>query len=92
LFIEGVGRFTASQPELLRTVRAGQRLTIYLNDFLTLLETAEGRPVGSLRGKSFSTRVNVLSGDPVVAEEAIYWQRDGANFWRAGSAAFGIPQ
>ncbi len=92
LFIEGVGRFTASQPELLRTVRAGQRLTIYMNDFLTALETAEGRPVGSLRGKSFSTRVNVLSGDPVVAEEAIYWQRDGANFWRAGSAAFGIPQ
>ena len=83
LFIEGVGRFTASQPELLRTVRAGQRLTIYMNDFLTALETAEGRPVGSLRGKSFSTRVNVLSGDPVVAEEAIYWQRDGANFWRA---------
>jgi hypothetical protein len=92
LFIEGVGRFTASQPELLKTVRAGSRLTIYMNDFLTALETAEGRPVGSLRGKSFSIRVNVLSGDPVVAEEALYWNFDGANFWRAGSAAFGIPQ
>jgi hypothetical protein len=92
LFIEGVGRFTASQPELLKTVRAGSRLTIYMNDFLTALETAEARPVGSLRGKSFSTRVEVLSGDPIVAEEAMYWQWDGANFWRSGSAAFGIPQ
>jgi hypothetical protein len=92
LFIEGVGRFTASQPELLKTVRAGSRLTIYMNDFLTALETAEGRPVGSLRGRSFSTRVNVLSGDAVVAEEAIYWQPDGANFWRSGFASFGIPQ
>ena len=45
-----------------------------MNDFLTALETAEGPAVGSLRGKSFSTKVNVLSGDPVVAEEAIYWQ------------------
>ena len=92
LFIEGVGRFTASQPELLRTVRAGSRLTIYMNEFLTFLETAEGRPVGSLRGKSFSTRVNVVSGDPVVAEEALYWNWDGPNFWRSGSAAFGIPR
>ena len=74
LFIEGVGRFTASQPELLKTVRAGSRLTIYMNEFLTALETAEARPVGSLRGKSFSTKVDVLSGDPVVAEEALYWQ------------------
>ena len=92
LFIEGVGRFTASQPELLKTVRAGSRLTIYMNQFLTDLETAEGRPAGSLRGRSFSTRVNVIAGDPVVAEESMYWQPDGANFWRAGSAAFGIPQ
>jgi hypothetical protein len=92
LFIEGVGRFTASQPELLKTVRAGSRLTIYMNEFLSALETAEGRPVGSLRGRSFSTRINVLSGDPVVAEEALYWHWDGANFWRGGSAAFGIPQ
>jgi hypothetical protein len=27
----------------------------------------------------------------VVAEEAIYWQRAGADFWRAGAAFFGIP-
>ena len=44
-------------------------------------------------GRSFSTKVNVLSGDPVVAEEAMYWQWDGAtNFWRSGAATFGIPQ
>jgi len=49
-------------------------------------------PAGSLRGKSFATKVNVLSGDPIVAEEALYWQRDGANFWRGGSAAFGTPR
>ena len=73
-------------------MRAGSRLTIYMNEFLTALETAEGRAVGSLRGKSFSTKVEVLSGDPVVAEEALYWNWDGANFWRGGSAAFGIPQ
>jgi hypothetical protein len=91
LFIEGVGRFTASQPELIKTVRAGSRLTIYMNEFLTALEAAEGRPVGSLRGRSFSTKVDVLSGDPVVAEEALYWNWDGVNFWRGGSAAFGIP-
>ncbi len=73
-------------------MRAGSRLTIYMNEFLTELETAEARPVGSLRGRSFSTKVDVLSGDPVVAEEALYWHWDGANFWRSGSAAFGIPQ
>jgi hypothetical protein len=92
LFIEGVGRFTASEPELLRTVRSGSRLTIYMNDFLTALETAEARPAGSLRGKSFSTRVDVVSGDPIVAEESLYWNWDGPNFWRGGSAAFGIPR
>jgi hypothetical protein len=34
----------------------------------------------------------VLSGDPIVAEESLYWNWDGPNFWRGGSAAFGIPQ
>ncbi len=92
LFIEGAGRFTALQPELLKTVRAGSRLTIYMNEFLSALETAEGRAVGSLRGRSFSTKINVVSGDPVVAEEALYWHWDGVNFWRGGSAAFGIPR
>ena len=92
LFIEGVGRFTASQTELLQTVPAGSRLTVYMNEFLTRLEKAEVRPAGSLRGKSFSFKVDVLSGDPVVAEESLYWNWDGPNFWRGGSAAFGIPQ
>jgi hypothetical protein len=74
-------------------VRAGSRLTIYMNEFLSALETAEGRAVGSLRGRSFSTKIEVLNGgDPVVAEEALYWNWDGVNFWRSGFAAFGIPQ
>ncbi len=45
LFIEGVGRFTAFQPELLKTVRAGSRVTIYMNDFLSALEIGR-RPCG----------------------------------------------
>src|SRR6185436_16002941 len=71
LFIVGVGPSTASEPELLRTVRAGSRLTIYMNQFLSDLEVAAAMPAGSLRGKSFATKVNVLSGDPIVAEEAL---------------------
>ena len=74
LFIEGVGRTRRPRPELLKTVRAGSRLTIYMNEFLSALETAEGRAVGSLRGRSFSTKIEVLDGgNPVVAEEALYW-------------------
>ena len=93
LFIEGAGRFTAFQPELLKTVRAGSRVTIYMNEFLSALEIAESRAVGSLRGRSFSTKIEVLDGgDPVVAEEALYWNWDNANFWRSGMAAFGIPR
>jgi hypothetical protein len=92
LYVEGRGRFTASAPALLKTVPAGRRITIHMNDFLTALETAEGLPVNDLRGKSFSAKVTVLSGDPIVAEEAIYWNAAGADFWRSGSAFFGIPQ
>jgi hypothetical protein len=34
----------------------------------------------------------VVSGGPIVAEQAVYWQRDGANFWRGGSATLGIAR
>jgi hypothetical protein len=91
LFVEGVGRFTLSN--LPQTVPAGKRLTIYMNDFLSQVEANESPalPPGTLKGKSFATKVLVVAGDPVVAEEAIYWQRAGADFWRAGAAFFGIP-
>ena len=91
LFVEGVGRFTVSN--LPQTVKAGKRLTIYMNDFLSQVEAGESPALtpGTLKGKSFATRVNVVAGDPIVAEEALYWQRAGADFWRAGAAFFGIP-
>jgi hypothetical protein len=47
---------------------------------------------GTLLNKAFSYKVDVIEGGPIVAEQALYWQRDGANFWRSGSAAFGIPR
>ena len=91
LFVEGVGRFTVSQPA---ADGAGGQATHDLHERLPVAGRG-GRepalPAGTLKGKSFSTRVTVVNGDPIVAEEAIYWQRDGANFWRAGSASFGIP-
>lgn len=90
LFVEGLGRFTISQ--LPQIVPAQGRKTIYMNSFLAQVEAAENLPPGTLVGKSFSTRIEVLSGPGIVAEHAIYWQRDGANYWRGGSAAFGIPR
>jgi hypothetical protein len=92
LYIEGRGRFTATQTELQKTVPAGRRITIHMNTFLSELEKAEGLPENDLKGKSFSAKVTVISGDPIVAEEAIYWNPAGADFWRSGSAFFGIPQ
>ena len=44
------------------------------------------------QGVAFGTTVRVFEGAPIVAEHAIYWQRAGGNFWRAGSAAFGMPR
>ena len=56
------------------------------------MEIAEGVPPGTFANVSFATTVRVFSGPPIVAEHAVYWQRDGSNFWRAGSAAFGTPR
>ena len=55
------------------------------------LEVAEGVPPGTFNG-SFSTTVRVRSGAAIVAEHSVYMQRDGANYWRAGTAAFGTPR
>jgi hypothetical protein len=63
-----------------------------MNTFLGEVEASEGLPPGTLRGKSFSFKVNVVEGGSIVAEEALYWQRDGANYWRSGSASFGTPR
>ena len=44
---------------------------------------------GSLASASFATSVRVFTGGGIVVEHAIYRQRDGSDYWRAGSAAFG---
>ena len=56
------------------------------------LERAEGVPPGTFANVSFSTSVRVFSGSTIVVEHAVYYRRDGSNFWRAGTAAFGTPQ
>ena len=56
------------------------------------MEIAEGLAPGTLSNVAFGTTVRVFEGAPIVAEHAIYWQRAGGNFWRAGSAAFGMPR
>jgi hypothetical protein len=64
------------------TLLPHSRRTVYLND-------ADAFP--HLQNQSFSTTVDVLDGQsPVIVEHAIYWRRDGANYWRGGSSAFGI--
>ena len=67
LFIEGVGRFTASQPELLRTVRAGPRVTIYMNDFLT-----RSRPPRAVPSAASAASRSVPGRRP---EAATQWSR-----------------
>lgn len=82
------GRYTPIDPIALPGL---SRKTIYMHDFLRDIEVAEGLAAGTLVGKSFGTRVvGVNAADRFVAEHAIYWRRDGVNYWRGGSAAFGI--
>jgi hypothetical protein len=45
----------------------------------------------SVWNSTFSVKVEALTGPGVIAEQAIYRQRDPENNWRGGSAAFGIP-
>ena len=85
--IEGYGQVTLPAAQR-KTVPAQGRLTIYMPQLLRELEVAEGVPPGTFNA-SFSTVVRVWSGAAIVAEHAVYWQRDGSNYWRAGTAAFG---
>jgi hypothetical protein len=90
LYVEGIGRFTVSQLPV--AVPDIGRVTIYMNNFLSQVEAVEGLAPGTLRNRAFSYKVNVVSGGPIVAEQAVYWQRDGSNFWRGGSATLGIAR
>jgi hypothetical protein len=91
LQIEGYGQITLP-PSMRKVVPGWGRLTLYMPSVLREMEIAEGLPAGSLANASFGTTVRVFAGPPIIAEHAIYWRRDGSNFWRAGSAAFGTPR
>jgi hypothetical protein len=90
LYVDGIGRFTMSQLPI--AMPGFGRRTIHMNTFLAQVEVAEGLAPGTLRDRAFSFKVNVVEGGPIVAEQAIYWQRDGSNYWRSGSALFGVPR
>jgi hypothetical protein len=90
LYVEGIGRFTVSQ--LPQSLPAIGRKTVHMNSFLTQVETLENLPPGSLRDRAFSYKVNVVEGGAIVAEQAVYWQRAGSDYWRSGSASFGISR
>jgi hypothetical protein len=68
------------------------RTTLYMPQIMREAEIAEGLPPGTLANSSFATTVRVVSGPPIVAEHAVYLRRAGADFWRAGAAAFGTPR
>jgi hypothetical protein len=91
LQIEGYGQVTLP-PALRKTVPAYGRLTLHMGYVLREVEQSEGMPPGSLASTSFSTSVRVFTGGGIVAEHAIYRQRAGSDYWRAGSAAFGSPR
>jgi hypothetical protein len=81
LYLEGgAGKFTIPNHTVLQP---GSRTTFNMADVL--------RQLGAPAGSSFATRVKVFGAGAIVAEHAIYWKFDGANYWRAGSASAGIP-
>ena len=66
-----------------------QRLTLDMRHDLFPWWSAEA---AALNGHSYSAYVASFPGHPwVVVEHALYRQRDGSNYWRAGSASFGFP-
>jgi lysophospholipase L1-like esterase len=64
------------------TVRAGRRLTLFLND----LRFGAG-DVAELANASFSTRIT--STQPILAERAVYWSSNNVTFIE-GNAAAGV--
>jgi hypothetical protein len=88
--IEGYGQVTLP-AHLRKIVPAYGRLTIYMPQLLQEMAITEGLTPGAFASASFGTTVRVAQGAGIVAEHAIYWGRDGSNFWRAGAASFGTP-
>ena len=91
LFFEGYGKVTF--PADLRPVLpAYARRTLDMSYWLGVLEQREGVPAKTFVGRSFSTRVKVFQGDPIVVEHSLYWDFKPGTLWRSGGSSFGIPQ
>ncbi len=90
--IEGYGQITLP-PSMRKVVPAYGRLTLYMPRGAARRRRS---PKACRRAPWRTCRSGPPSasspGPPIVAEHAIYWQRAGSNFWRAGSAAFGTPR
>ncbi len=88
---DGGGRLTVEPPV---RVPARSRLTIDMSNpgaTFPALNNPEG--LSWFRGQSFATWLTSLTTNgPIIVEGATYRQMDGANYWRAGASAFGIPK
>ncbi len=88
IYVEGGGRYTA-KPR--RVIPAGSRVTVFMrHDF-----TTDQADLSALLAAGARYTVKVESktlGGPIFVEHATYWGWTGTDYWRAGSAAFGIPQ
>jgi PKD repeat protein len=81
------------------TVFAKTRLTVYMNKVYRPNETPdpnapEWATITIKEGKAFSVRVRSAGTPlPIVAEEAVYWNRLHANgqYWRGGDTTMGFP-
>lgn len=84
LYLENGQRYTE-----VKTIPAGSRVTLYMRtDF-----TSNTADQASLNGQRYTVKVqSVTLGAPVFVEHATYSGSAGVDYWRAGSAAFGIPQ
>jgi hypothetical protein len=77
------GRLPLSVPYS-TPIPAKGRVTIHMNEWL------QSQGV-SADFQSFAVLISSTNGvSRLVVEEAEYWARDGANYWRAGGAMFGI--
>jgi hypothetical protein len=81
LFLENGTRFTE-----VKTIPGHSRTTLYMRTDFTA--SAEDRNL--LNGQRYTAKVEVTQGGPIYVEHATYTGPNG-DYWRAGSAAFGIP-
>nr|MCU0255465.1 hypothetical protein [Vicinamibacterales bacterium] len=88
-YLEGGGRYTMP----VKRIGAGRRLTIDMNMPNATWPGMSAQDVIDLKGKSFAVKVtSVTPNGPVIVEQAVYRNWDPANYWRAGSSAFGVAR